>query len=226
MKEKLQFVRLPILLFVIFFLGRLALGAAMGVSKPTYDLAKRLFSMVILEVHVGLLWGAVGRRYRGYGIGGSMTAVVLAVVVSQILIFARTAISYIAGINTLFNFGEALNQPGATLSWSRDGFTDAHIRCKLHHRRHCWRDRLGLRKSRSRRDCQEFLRPVLAERVRSTRRVVATRFAVAQTDVGGGRQARGSRPNFEATRRAEYIRLASVLAHHLDHHGVLESHEV
>jgi len=117
MKEKLQFVRLPILLFVIFFLGRLALGAAMGVSKPTYDLANRLFSMVILEVHVGLLWGAVGRRYRGYGIGGSMTAVVLAVVVSQILIFAGTAISYIAGINTLFNFGEALNQPGATLSF-------------------------------------------------------------------------------------------------------------
>jgi len=70
MKEKLQFVRLPILLFVIFFVGRLALGAAMGVSKPTYDLGNRLFSMVILEVHVGLLWGAVGRRYRGYGIGG------------------------------------------------------------------------------------------------------------------------------------------------------------
>jgi len=117
MKEKLQFVGLPILLFVIFFVGRLALGAAMGVSKPTYDLANRLFSMVILEVHVGLLWGAVGRRYRGYGIGGSMTAVVLAAVVSQILIFAGTAISYIAGINTLFNFGEALNQPGATLSF-------------------------------------------------------------------------------------------------------------
>jgi hypothetical protein len=46
-----------------------------------------------------------------------MRAVVLAVVVSQILIFAGTAISYIAGINTLFNFGEALNQPGATLSF-------------------------------------------------------------------------------------------------------------
>jgi hypothetical protein len=38
MKEKLQFVRRPILLLVIFFVGRLGLGAAMGVSKPTYDL--------------------------------------------------------------------------------------------------------------------------------------------------------------------------------------------
>jgi hypothetical protein len=113
MKEKLDFVRLPILLFVIFFVGRLALGAGMGVSKASYDLANRLFSMVILEVHVGLLWGAVGRRYRGYGIGGSMTAVILAVLVSQILIFAGTAFSYLAGMNTFFNFPEALNQQAA-----------------------------------------------------------------------------------------------------------------
>jgi hypothetical protein len=112
MKEKLQFVRLPILLFVIFFVGRLALGAALGVSKTSYDLSNRLFSMVILQVHVGLLWGAVGRRYRGYSVGGSAAAIVLAVAVSQLLIFAGTAFSYIAGLNTFFNYGEALNQPG------------------------------------------------------------------------------------------------------------------
>ena len=113
MKEKLQFVRLPILLFVIFFIGRLALSAALGVNKETYDIANRLFSMVILEVHVGLLWGAVGRRYQGYGIGGSIVAVVLAVLASQILIFAGTAFSYIAGADTFFNFPEALNQGAA-----------------------------------------------------------------------------------------------------------------
>jgi len=113
MKEKLQFVRLPILLFVIFFIGRLVLGAALGVSKESYDLANRLFSMVVLQVHVGLLWGAVGRRYRGYGIGGSITAVVLAVLVSQILVFAGTAFSYLAGVDTFFTFPEALNQTAA-----------------------------------------------------------------------------------------------------------------
>jgi|SRR5215471_2811244 len=115
MKEKLQFVRLPILLFVIFFVGRLALGAALGVSKTSYDLSNRLFSMVILQVHVGLLWGAVGRRYRGYGIGGSAAAIVLAVAVSQLLIFAGTAFSYLGGLNTFFNYGEALNQPGVVV---------------------------------------------------------------------------------------------------------------
>ena len=113
MNDKVDFARLPILLFVIFFAGRLALGAGMGVSKASYDLANRLFSMVILQVHVGLLWGAVGRRYRGYGIGGSMMAVVLAVLASQILIFAGTAASYLVGLNTFFNFPEALNQQAA-----------------------------------------------------------------------------------------------------------------
>jgi hypothetical protein len=109
MKEKLAFDRLPIVLFIIFFIGRLALGAAQGVSKETYDLANRLFSMVVLQVHVALIWGAVGRRYRGYGISGSVTAVVLAVFASQILIWLGTAFSYLAGVNTFFNFPEALN---------------------------------------------------------------------------------------------------------------------
>jgi hypothetical protein len=113
MKEKLEFVRLPILLLVLFFVGRLALGAALGISKESYDLSNRLFSMVTLQVHIGLLWGAVGRRYRGYGIGGSVTAVVLAVLVSQILIFAATAGSYMTGHDTFFNFPEALNQQSA-----------------------------------------------------------------------------------------------------------------
>jgi hypothetical protein len=111
-KEKLEFDRLPILLFVLFFVARLALGAALGVSKNSYDLSNRLFSMVILQAHVAILWGAVGRRYRGYSVGGSVTAVVLAVLVSQILIYAGTAVSYLAGADTFFTFPEALNQPG------------------------------------------------------------------------------------------------------------------
>src|SRR5439155_8930911 len=109
MRDKLLFVRLPILLLVIMFIGRLMLGAALGVNKSTYDLSNRLFSMVIFQVLVGLLWGAVGRRYRGYTLGGSVTAVLLVVVVSQILIFAGTALSYMAHADTLFTFPEALN---------------------------------------------------------------------------------------------------------------------
>ena len=109
MRDKLQFVRLPILLVVILFAARLILGAALGANKSTYDLANRLFSMVVFQVHVALLWAAVGRRYRGYSMGGSITAVVLIIIASQILIFGGTALSYMAGIDTLFTFPEALN---------------------------------------------------------------------------------------------------------------------
>ena len=109
MRDKLAFVRLPMLLVVIMFLGRVLLGAALGANKSTYDLANRLFSMVIFQVQVGLLWGAVGRRYRGYGIGGSVVAVMLVTILSQALIFAGTALSYMAHVDTLFTFPEALN---------------------------------------------------------------------------------------------------------------------
>ena len=112
MKEKLAFVRLPLLLVFIFFAGRIIMGAALGVNKSTYDLSNRVFSLVILEVHVALLWGAVGRRYLGYGIRDSVTAVLIVTVVAQILIFAATALSYQAGVDTLFNFPEALNSAG------------------------------------------------------------------------------------------------------------------
>src|SRR2546427_11624426 len=73
MREKFGFIRLPVLLVVFFFIGRLALGAA-GAS---YGIGNRLFSMGILQVHLALLWPAVGRRYRGYGIGGWILFVVM-----------------------------------------------------------------------------------------------------------------------------------------------------
>lgn len=99
MKEKLNFIRLPLLLVFVFFVGRLAFGAA-G-SSP--EGANRVFSMVTLQLHLAFLWSAVGRRYRGYGIGGAIQAVVMITLVSQILIWSATAFSYLTGIATLFS---------------------------------------------------------------------------------------------------------------------------
>ena len=105
MREKFGFIRLPLLLVVFFFIGRLALG----VAGASYDIGNRLFSMVILQVHLALLWPAVGRRYRGYGIGGSILVAVMIVFVSQALIWSMTAISYLAEIHTYFNDPVAIN---------------------------------------------------------------------------------------------------------------------
>jgi hypothetical protein len=97
-KEKLEFIRLPIVLIVIFFIGRLVMGAA-GAS---YDAGNRVVSMVILETHLAFLWGAVGRRY-GYGIGGALQIGLLIGLATQILILGGTVVSDLAGIETYFN---------------------------------------------------------------------------------------------------------------------------
>ena len=104
MREKLYFVRLPLLLVALCFVGRLTLGAA-GAS---YEVGNRLFSMVILQTHLALLWAAVGRRYRGYRLGEGVQTAVTIVLVSQILVWTATAISYLAGINTFFNYPVAI----------------------------------------------------------------------------------------------------------------------
>jgi hypothetical protein len=105
MKDTLAFIRLPLLLVVLFFVGRLVMSA-MGVS---YDAANRVFSMVILQVHLALIWGALGRSVQKYKLFGAVKAVVLIVLVSQVLIWIGTALSYAAGIDTVFNYPEALN---------------------------------------------------------------------------------------------------------------------
>lgn len=99
MKEKLSFIRFPIVLIVIFFVGRLVMGAA-GAS---YEAGNRVFSMLILTTHLAFIWGAVGRRYGGYGVGGAAVLGVLIGLVGQILIFAGTVASDLAGVETYFN---------------------------------------------------------------------------------------------------------------------------
>jgi hypothetical protein len=99
MSDKLAFIRFPIVLIVIFFIGRLAMGAA-GAS---YEAGNRVFSMVILETHLALIWGAVARRYGRYGIGGALQIGLLIGVATQILIFGATLASDLTGIQTYFN---------------------------------------------------------------------------------------------------------------------------
>jgi hypothetical protein len=74
--------------------------------------------------------------------GRSIGAVVLAVLVSQILIFAGTAFSYIAGVNTFFNYPEALNQQAAIGFGAAMGRVRSRC-CELRHWSDLRCDRLG-----------------------------------------------------------------------------------
>lgn len=98
MRAMLQFLRLPFLLTLIFFIGRLVMGA----TGASYAAANSVFSMVILESHLAFLWGALARRY-GYGIVGALEAGLLVGLFAQVLIFGGTIVSDLTGIATYFN---------------------------------------------------------------------------------------------------------------------------
>jgi hypothetical protein len=108
LKDKFEFIRLPVLLVVLFFIGRIV----MGMAGAPYEAVNRVFSMVILQTHLAVIWGAVGRAYRKYRLTEAVSAVVLIMLVSQILILAATGVSYAGGWSTYFNHPSALSQSG------------------------------------------------------------------------------------------------------------------
>lgn len=107
MKEKAHFITLPALLLLVFFLGKLVMSQA---GAP-YEAGVQYFSMVTLQTHLALLWPAISRRYKGYGLGGAIQVGIMIALVSQILILFGTGLSYVAG-DTHFNNPIALNQEG------------------------------------------------------------------------------------------------------------------
>lgn len=99
MSDRLAFVRFPVLLLFLFFLGKLIVGALGG----SYELGVRLFAMVPLTVHLALAWGAVARAFKGEKAGGAFIIGALIALAAQILIFLGTMGSYLLGVETHFS---------------------------------------------------------------------------------------------------------------------------
>jgi hypothetical protein len=116
MREKILFVRLPVLLLLFFFLGKLVMSL---VGAP-YEMGIRVFAMVPLQIHLALVWGAFGRRYLRTGIFGSIAIGVLIGIASQILIVFGTALSYPLG-------GTHFNEPAALGTSDPIGFMEAMV---------------------------------------------------------------------------------------------------
>ena len=116
MSDRINFIKLPLILVFIYFIGRLVVGAAGG----SFEVANSLFSMVILQVHIALLWGAAARVFMGYTLKETVIAIVMIVLFSQILIWAATIISDLAGIQTFFNDPRAVARVETPLSFSEN----------------------------------------------------------------------------------------------------------
>ncbi|HYO99856.1 MAG TPA: hypothetical protein VER76_06680 [Pyrinomonadaceae bacterium] len=107
----LRFVRLPLVLLVIWTIARFSVGLA---GVPYAPRGNAMFSIVGLTVISALIFGALSKRVGGFGWVGTILIGVVLGLFSQILIFAATLISYAAGVNTYFTHWDALNIPEGT----------------------------------------------------------------------------------------------------------------
>ena len=99
MKEKAEFVRLAWGFLLLFFIGKLVVGAMGG----SYALGNRLFAMVPMAVHLCLVWGAMTRAFKGHGVGYAALVGVMIAVGGQVLIFTGTLGSIVLDIPTHFS---------------------------------------------------------------------------------------------------------------------------
>jgi hypothetical protein len=109
----LRFVRLPLLLLLIYAVARFALGAN---GVPYAPRGNAMFSIVGLTFVSAVYFGALSRRIGGFGWGGTALVGYSIGLWAQILIFVATWLSFAAGIETsYFRHWDALNVPEGTV---------------------------------------------------------------------------------------------------------------
>src|SRR5512139_1812068 len=109
----LRFVRLPLLLLLVFAAARFALGAN---GVPYAPRGNAMFSIVGLTIVSCVYFGAMSRKVGGFGWGGAALVGATIGLFAQVLIFTATWLSYAAGIETsYFRHWDALNVPEGTI---------------------------------------------------------------------------------------------------------------
>jgi len=106
MAEHLRLARPYMLLLAIFAVGRWLQGT---VAHTPYERGHQVFSIVILTVLSSVYYGAFCRRWRGYRLAQAAVLGLLLGLMSQVVIFAATFLSYALDIDTYFRAPRALN---------------------------------------------------------------------------------------------------------------------
>lgn len=105
MQDYLKLARLYWVLLAVVAGGRWALS----LRGMPYATGSPVFSIVTLTVLSALFYGAFLRAWGGQGVVRAITLGAVIGLSAQIVIFASTAISYLAGIESYFNHPVALN---------------------------------------------------------------------------------------------------------------------
>lgn len=109
----LKFLRLPLLMLLIYAVARFSIGLA---GVPYAPRGNAMFSIVGLAFISSLYFGALSGRVGGFGWLGTVLVGLVIGLFAQILIFSGTLISYLADLNTYFVHWDALNVPEGTVA--------------------------------------------------------------------------------------------------------------
>jgi len=100
--------------FYFWILGLFTIGRwAVSFSGMSYAQATPIFSLVPLALIASAHHAAFARVFQGYTLKDAATLGAMIGIVTQIVIFASTVISYVLGLSTLWNAPTALNQAAA-----------------------------------------------------------------------------------------------------------------
>ena len=105
MSENLKLMRFYFWMLAVFTIGRWGLSLA----HVEYAKAHQVFSLVILAIIASAHHAAFARAYAGYNLKRAAGLGATIGLVTQIVIFVSTALSYMLGLETFFNSPAALN---------------------------------------------------------------------------------------------------------------------
>ena len=109
MSDVLKVVRLHLVLVAIFAIGRWA----QGLGGLPYERGHQVFSLVAMTLLSCAFTAAFCRRWRGYGIGRALALGLLMGLVTQVVVFLSTVVSYALDLHSYFNHPRALNVESA-----------------------------------------------------------------------------------------------------------------
>jgi len=108
----IRFVRLPLVLLVVWTIARFSLGLA---GMPYAPRGNAMFSVLGLTIISCLYYGALSKRVGAFDWKGTLLVGITIGLFGQILIFLATLISYLGGLQTYFVHWDALNAPEGTV---------------------------------------------------------------------------------------------------------------
>ena len=113
MSENLKLMRFYFWILALFTIGRwgLSLGGA------DYSKTREVFSLVILSFIASAHHAAFARAFAGYNLKRALGLGATIGLVTQVVVFGSTAISYLFGLHTFFNASEAIARQAEPLAF-------------------------------------------------------------------------------------------------------------